>query len=286
MKGYYTIWAIACILGGILGGGCQKGVDPKGPGVSPNGALTRYDVVSADYDVTSAVTFTASYDNDGKMVNLFQKAGQTLSSFALSYDGNKLAGSVANDKSTQSLTYDAGGRPWRVDYASLTDTGKMVYNYDAAGKLMSVLDSIKVPLKLPLIYLYSFTYDAGGNNVVRITKDRLDLKGRPTLMQYTVYTFDDKPNPFTSFPYLRYSTLLPGEAAALVNRNNILSSQVVGTILDPSSPGSVPVYDTITNYRTTRTYEYTPKGFPSTATENFNDVQFNYSGKRTFKYAY
>lgn len=285
MKIYYTVWSLVCIIGG-LAGGCQKGVDPKGPGISPNGALTRYDVISTDYDVTSVATFTASYDKDGKMVNLFQKAGQALSSFALSYDGNKLTGSIANDKSTQSVTYDAGGRPWRVDYANLTDTGKLVFNYDATGKLMSVLDSIKVPIKLPLIYLYSFTYDAGGNNVVRITKDRLDLKGRPTLMQYTVYTFDDKPNPFTGFPYLRYSTLLPGEAAALVNKNNILSSQVVGTILDPSSPGSVPVYDTITNYRTTRTYEYTSKGFPSTATENFNDVQFNYSGKRTFKYAY
>ena len=286
MKRYYTLWALTCILGGLLGGSCRKEAQPKGLGTSPAGTLSRYDLVSSDYDVTSVATFTASYDKDGKMVNLFQKQGQALSSFALHYEGDKLTGSVANDKSIQSVIYDAGGKPWRVEYANLTDTGKIVFNYDAAGKLMSVVDSIKVPLKLSLIYRYSFTYDAGGNNVVKVTKERLDLKGRPTLMQYTVYTFDDKTNPFTTFPYLRYSIVLPGEAAALVNRNNILSSQVVGTVLDPSSPGSVLRYDTITNYKTTRTYEYTSKGFPSTATENFNDVQFNYSGKRIFKYAY
>ena len=124
------------------------------------------------------------------------------------------------------------------------------------------------------------------NAIIKITQNTLDLQGRPTLKQYSYYTFDDRPNPFTAFPYLQDCNNLPGQFPALVNKNNVVTTQLVGTIFDTASGGSVPVLDTITNYRSARTYEYNAKGFPVKATEKFNDQQFNYSGNRIFTYGY
>ncbi|MEC5145334.1 hypothetical protein [Chitinophaga sp. 212800010-3] len=298
MKGYYTsrytdaitllkkgCW-LAFLLIGVWGQGCKKEIIPVALGTSPSGQLSRYDLIAADYDIKPVTSFTASYNQEGRMVNLFEKMGQSLFSFNLSYEGNKLVSALANDKSVQQITYDAGGKPLQVNYTTLTDTGKLVYTYSATGKLIALLDSVQKPLKLPARLQYLFTYDPSGNNVVKITTNQLDMKGRPTLLQYSFYTFDDKLNPFTAFPYLQYSNLLPGEVPALVNKNNVTSSRLVGTLLNSAGSSSAPEFDTITIYRTTRTYEYTDNGFPAKAIEHFENVQFNYSGKRTFKYEY
>ncbi|EHQ26388.1 hypothetical protein [Mucilaginibacter paludis] len=266
--------------------GCKKGVEPTAAEASPNGQLSRYDLLLSDYDVLPVNTFTFSYNNDGKITNLFQRSGQNLLSFSLQYNGDKLIKSVANNQGVQTIFYNTSGKPARVDYTTLSDTGKLVFNYDAAGKLTGVLDSVKKPLSFAIRYQYLFTYDVTGGNVVKIIKNQLDLQGRATLKQYSFYSFDDKPNPFSGLPYLQSSSTLPGEFAALVNKNNITSAQLVGTILNPSSGGSVPTLDTITVYRALRTYQYNSKGLPFKVDEKFNDIQFNYSGKRSFNYEY
>jgi hypothetical protein len=270
----------------IVGTGCNKGVNPTALQTSPSGQLSRYDLTSSDYDVLPVTGFTASYDSNGKIINLFEKQGQTLYSFNLTYSNNNLVRSLASNLSIQSISYDANNKPSVVNYTTITDTGKLVLGYDAVGKLISLLDSVKKPLALPLRYQYLYTYDVGGNNVVKITKNQLDLQGRPTLRQYSLYTFDTHGNPFAAFPYLQSSSLLPGEFPALVNKNNVTGVQLIGTIINTSSGGSVPVLDTITLYRASRTYEYNTKGLPSKAAEKFNDIQFNYSGNRTFTYEY
>jgi hypothetical protein len=270
----------------IICAGCNKGVNPTALQTSPTGQLSRYDLTSSDYDVLPVTGFTASYDNSGKIINLFEKQGQTLYSFNLSYTNNNLVRSLASNLSIQSLSYGSNNKPFQINYTTITDTGKLVLSYDAMGKLVSLLDSVKKPLVLPIRYQYLYTYDAGGNNVVKIIKNQLDLQGRPTLRQYSFFSFDNQPNPFTAFPYLQSSSLLPGDFPALVNKNNVTGIQLVGTIYDTSSGGSVPVLDTTTIYRASRTYQYNAKGLPSKAAEKFNDIQFNYSGNRTFTYEY
>lgn len=281
----YRHWCIAAAML-AMAAGCRKDASPVGLGTSLEGRLSRYDLIASDYDVQPSTSFTASYDAAGRMVNLFEKAGQTLYSFNLIYSGDRLVKSLANDKSTQDITYDGAGKPAVVNYTTLTDTGKLVYFYDMAGHLVAMLDSVKKPLKLPVRFMYEYTYDADFSNVVKIAKNELDLQGRATLRQYSFYTFDDKPNPFLSYPFLQYSTLLPGETPALVNRNNITSARLVGMIVNPSSGGSLPVMDTIGIYQMVRTYEYNDKGFPSRTEEQFYNIQFNHSGNRTFKYEY
>lgn len=266
--------------------GCKKGVNPTALETSPTGQLSRYDLTAGDYDVLPVTGFTVSYDNAGKIINLFQKQGQTLSSYNLTYSNNNLVRSLGSNLSVQAFSYTANNKPLQVNYTTVTDTGKLVFGYDLSGKLISLLDSVKKPLTLPIRYQYLYTYSADGNNVIKITKNRLDLQGRPTLIQYSLYSFDNHTNPFTAFPYLQSSALLPGDFPALVNKNNVTDIQLVGTVYDTSSGGSIPTLDTITNYRASRIYQYNDKGLPSKAIEKFNDIQFNYSGNRTFTYEY
>jgi hypothetical protein len=278
-------WLLLLTAAAIFAG-CGKGVNPTPLQTSPTGKLSRYDLTSNDYDVLPVTTFTVSYNSNNQMIDLFEKAGQTLFSYNLTYSGGKLARTVGSDLSVQNITYNTDARPSRVDYTTITDTGKLVFSYGTDGKLMALLDSVKKPDNLPIRYQYLYTYDAAGNNVIKITKNELDLQGRPTLKQYSYYTFDSHVNPFTAFPYLQSSSNLPGEFPALVNKNNITSTQLVGTIINTSSGSSVPTLDTITIYRASRAYQYNAKGYPLKATEKFNDIQFNYSGNRTFTYEY
>jgi len=274
------------IAAAIVFSGCSKGVSPTALDTSPTGQLSRYDLTQNDYDIIPVDAFVVSYNKSGLITDLFEKAGQSLFSFNLNYTGNNLTRTVGSDLSIQTVSYNSNQKPERVDYVGPTDTGKLIFSYNTAGKLISVLDSVQTPDALPIRYQYLFTYDAAGNNVTLITKNQLDLQGRPTVKQYSYYTFDNNPNPFTVFPYLQSSANLPGGFSALINKNNIISSQIVGTILNTSSGGSVPTLDTITTYRFSRTYQYNAKGFPSIAIEKFNDIQFNYSGNRTFTYEY
>jgi hypothetical protein len=266
--------------------GCSKGVAPTALDTSPTGKLSRYDLTLNDYDVLPVIAFTVSYNQANQITDLFEKSGQTLFSYHLNYNGNSLFRTLGSDLSTQTVTYNSSGKPSRIDYKGPTDTGKLVLTYDVSGKLVALLDSVQTPDALPVRYQYLFTYDASGNNVVLITKNQVDLQGRPTVRQYSYYTFDNSPNPFTAFPYLQSSINLPGGFPALINKNNITSSHFVGTILNTSSGGSVPTLDTITIYSTSRIYQYNAKGFPLKAVEKFNDTQFNYSGNRTFTYEY
>lgn len=286
MKKYSVLFWLSCIAAAALIAGCNKNVQAVAFATSPDGRLSRYDLISADYDINPVTAFTASYDKAGKIVNLFEKVGQSQFSFNLVYGNDKLVRASSSDQSVQQLSYDDAGRVFMISYTTLTDTGKIVYTYDATGKLTALLDSVQKPLSLPVRNQYLFTYDGAGDNVVKIVRNTLDLKGRATLQQMSFYTFDDKPNPFKAFPRLQYASLLPGEMPALVNKNNIVSSKLVGTILNPASPGSTPQYDTITVYRASRTYEYTANGLPSVAIEHFENKQFSYSGNRTFKYEY
>ncbi|MBN9381028.1 MAG: hypothetical protein J0H74_09690 [Chitinophagaceae bacterium] len=277
---------LSCIAAAVLIAGCNKKIEPVSLGTSPDGQLSRYDLITADYDINPVTAFTASYDKNGKLANLFEKVGQSQFSFNLTYESDRLVRASASDQSVQQLSYDGAGRVLQINYTTLTDTGKIVYTYDVSGKVVALLDSVQKPLSLPIRNQYLFTYDDAGNNVIKIVHNTLDLKGRATIQNLSFYSFDDKSNPFKVFPCLRYANLLPGEMPALVNKNNIVTSQLVGTILNPASPGSQPQYDTITTYRTSRTYEYTANGLPSTATEHFENKQFSYSGNRTFKYEY
>jgi hypothetical protein len=280
-----SCWLLLVALAGIFSG-CQKGVSPVAQQTSPTGQLSRYDLILSSYDLTPVNAFTVSYNSSDQITDVFEKAGQTLLSFSLTYSGKNLVSAQGSDLSIQQLTYDASGRPSQINFASPLDTGKLVLSYDNNGKLITLIDSIQTADALPVRYQYLYTYDAAGSNVVKITKNSLDLQGRPTLRQYSLYTFDNKPNPFTSFPYLQSSLNLPGDFPALINKNNIVNTQLVGTVVNTSSGGSVPTLDTITNYRSVRSYEYNSKGYPVKATEKFNDIQFNYSGNRTFSYEY
>ena len=267
--------------------GCNKSnISPQTINVSASGMLSRYDLQYSDYDILPVTTFVASYDQANHITNLFEKSGQSLLSYSLTYSGNQLIRSVANNLRVQKLTYNAAGKPALINYTTLTDTGKLMFTYDSSGKLTALLDSLKQPAQLPVVYQYLYTYDAGGNNVVKIVKNQLDLQNRPTLRQYSLYTFDTSVNPFVNFPYLENSAKLPGDVPALVNKNNVVQTQIVGTILNTSNPGSVPSLDTITTYRSTRSYSYNSQGLPIKATEAFNDIQNNYSGTRTFTYDY
>jgi hypothetical protein len=280
-----SYWLLLVTSAGIFSG-CQKGVSPIAQQTSPAGQLSRYDLILSSYDPSPVNAFTLSYNSNNEVTDLFEKAGQTLLSYSLTYSGKNLVSAQGNDLSTQALTYDANGRPSQIYFTSPLDTGKLVFTYGTNGKLTAVIDSVKTADALPIRYQYLYTYDAAGSNVVKITKNSLDLQGRATLRQYSLYTFDDKPNPFTSFPYLQSSFNLPGDFPALVNKNNIVNTQLVGTVINTSSGGSAPTLDTITNYRSVRSYEYNSKGSPVKATEKFNDLQFNYSGNRTFTYEY
>lgn len=265
---------------------CNKAATPQAISTSPSGQLSRYDLAASDYDILPVTTFVASYDAGGKITNLFEKSGQTLLSYSLAYAGSNLNRAVASNLTVQNLVYNSAGKPAQVNYTTVTDTGKLVFSYDMAGKLTSLLDSVKQPLKLPIRYQYLYTYDAAGNNVVKITKNQLDLQGRPTLRQYSLFKFDTSPNPFISFPALQNASKLPGDVPALVNKNNVTDIQLIGTILNSSNGGSVPTLDTISIFRAQRKYDYNSKGYPVKAVEKFNDLQFNYSGTRTFTYDY
>ena len=280
-----SCWLLLATLAGIFSG-CQKGISPIAQQTSPAGQLSRYDLILSSYDLTPVNAFTVSYNSSNQITDVFEKAGQTLLSFSLTYSGKNLVSAQGSDLSIQQLTYDASGRPSQINFTSPLDTGKLVLSYNSNGKLIALIDSIQTADALPVRYQYLYTYDATGSNVIKITKNSLDLQGRPTLRQYSLYTFDNKPNPFTAFPYLQSSLNLPGDFPALVNKNNIINTQLVGNVVNTSSGGSVPTLDTITNYRSVRSYEYNSKGFPAKATEKFNDIQFNYSGNRTFSYEY
>lgn len=293
MKGLFTkknLPGFSCLLliaiTAVALQSCQKGVSPTALQTSPAGNLSRYDLTQNSYDIIPVNAFTVSYNSNNQIIDLFEKSGQTLLSFSLSYSGKNLTRAQGSDLSVQTIAYDAEGRPAQINFTALTDTGKLVLTYDPSGKLISLLDSIKAVDALPVRYQYLYTYDATGSNVVQITKNLLDLQGRPTLQQYSFFTFDSHPNPFTVFPYLQSDLNLPGDFPALVNKNNVLTTQLVGTVINTSSGSSVPTLDTITNYRSIRTYQYNAKGYPTTATEKFNDVQNNYSGNRTFSYEY
>lgn len=267
--------------------GCARNVQaPRPLNPSTTGQLTRYDLSKADYDVSPVTTFVYSYGPDNRITNVFEKNGQVLTSFALSYNGSQLSKVTDNTLGTQSFYYDTGGRLSSIFFTTVTDTGKRVFTYDNTGLLLAVLDSVKRPDKLPSFTQYLFTYDNGSHNVIRITQNQLDLQGRPTLVQYSFYSFDDKPNPFAVGPWLRDATLLPGSIAALVNRNNIVQTRLVGTIFHTSGGSSIPTLDTISNYISTRQYQYDPKGLPLSCRETFLNLQYNYSGTRNFSYDY
>jgi hypothetical protein len=269
--------------------GCKKDNTPIVNGRSSSGKILRYDLTVNDYDVIPVTTLSMSYSQDDQIINMYEKNGSSLISYSLNYTGGKLTRVQANNLGVQKVTYDAvTGKPARVDYTTLTDTGKLVLQYNASGKLAGVLDSLKQPLKLPLKYQYIFTYDSDGNNVVQITKNQLDLQNRPTLQQNSYYTFDDKKNPFISLPALQNTLKLPGSYGALVNRNNVIKTRIVGFVFSPGGPdgGSTPVLTPVDTYESSRSYEYNDKGLPQKATETFNDIQYNYKGSRIFTYDY
>lgn len=282
-----NIWIVLFCFSAAVWTACSKkeGI-PGALNPSSSGLLTRYDLATADYDVLPVTTFVLSYDSGNKVTNVFEKSGQTLSSFALSYTGSRLSGVTDNALGAQAFSYDGNGRLAEVDYTTITDTGKRVYTYDGSGLLIAVLDSVVKPLQLPAITQWLYTYDAGRNNVVQITQNSVDLEGRPTLAGYSFYTFDDKPNPFTAYPWIRDVNLLPGNIPALVNKNNILQSRIVGTVYHSSGGGNVGKFDTIVNYLSGRNYTYNSKGYPITSSEVFQDLQYNYSGNRSYTYDY
>ena len=264
---------------------CSKKVGAPGPlNASSTGKLARYDLATEDYDVLPVTTFTYSYDANNNTTNVFEKSGQTLTSFALSYNGSTLGQVTDNTLGVQHFSYDNNGRLNRIDFTTLTDTGKRIYSYDNTGLLTAVVDSVKKPNQLPIITQYLFTYTNG--NVTLITQNSLDLEGRPTLTQLSYYTFDDKSNPFVAAPWQRDATLLPAGLASLVNKNNIVQTRLVGTIIQTSGGSTVSEFDTISNYVSSRQYTYNAKGFPVTCKEAFQDLQYNYSGNRSFTYDY
>ncbi|GAA4312925.1 hypothetical protein GCM10023149_08470 [Mucilaginibacter gynuensis] len=269
---------------------CNKNDVPVAAGKSASGKIFRYDLVKNDYDVLPVTTFSLSYQDD-LPVNVFEKNTQALFSYSLSYDAAKqLVKAQANNSGTQNIIYDpATKKPKQINYTTLTDTGKVVFTYQSGtGKLISVLDSLKQPLKLPVKYQYLFTYDAAGNNVIQITKNQFDLQNRPTLRQNSYYKFDNNPNPFNNFPTLQSSIKLPGEFAALVNKNNVTEGKMVGVIYSPGGPGSgsEPILTPVDIYQSVWKYEYNDKGLPVKSIETFDNIQFSYKGSRTFTYDY
>ena len=266
---------------------CSKKVGAPGPlNASSTGKLARYDLATEDYDALPVTTFVYSYDNSNNISNVFEKSGQTLIAYAMNYSDGHLSQATDNTLGVQSFSYDGNGHLSRIDYTTLTDTGSRAFTYDNTGLLTSWTDSVKKPNVLPSLMQYVLTYDASNSNVVQITQNQLDLEHRPTLVQENFYTFDDKPNPFADGPWLKDATTLPGSIPALVNKNNVVNTHIVGTIFQTSGGSSVPKLDTITNYLSTRQYTYNPKGYPVTCQESFQDLQYNYSGNRSFTYEY
>src|ERR1700754_3002905 len=232
------------LLGLLSLAACNKKVSTPGPlDPSPNGNLGRYDLATDDYDVLPVTTFVFSYDKSNSITNVFEKSGQTLIAYAMNYGNGHLS---------------------RLDYTTPTDTSSRVFTYDGDGLLASWTDSVKKPNALPLLMQYVLTYDESKSNVVLITQNQLDLEHRPTMILESYYSFDDKPNPFTASPWLRDVTTLPGSLPALVNKNNVVGTRIVGTIFKTSGGSSVPQLDTISNFNSTRQYTYNSKGYPIT----------------------
>lgn len=281
MKRHYIALALLVLTA------CTKNAPNPGPlDASGTGKLARYNLGVGDYDPRPVTTFVLSYDSADRVTDVFEKAGQTQISYNLSYNGTQLATSSDNNLGVQTYTFDASGRITHIDYTTPLTVGKRVYTYDGAGKLLSVLDSVTNPPSFPIQSLYVLTYDAAGANVTEIDQSSLDLSGRPTLRQVSTYIFDDKPNPFQGFPPLLDVHQLPGDIAATVNRNNVLYTRIDGTVPVTSTGGSVPTLDTLVNYASTRVYTYNAKGYPSSCTESFQDIQYNYTGSRNFSYDY
>ena len=172
-------WLLLAALPGVFSG-CQKGVSPVAQQTSPSGQLSRYDLILSSYDPTPVNAFTLSYNSNNQITDLFEKAGQTLLSYSLTYSGKNLVRAQGSDLSIQAFTYDASGRPSQIDFTSPPDTGKLVFTYNNNGKLTGLIDSIQTIDALPVRYQYLYTYDATGSNVIKITKNSLDLQGRPT----------------------------------------------------------------------------------------------------------
>ncbi|HEV2482965.1 MAG TPA: RHS repeat domain-containing protein [Puia sp.] len=266
---------------------CNKKVTtPATLDPSPSGNLGRYDLATEDYDVLPVTTFVFSYDNTGNITNVFEKSSQTLVAYALNYNDGHLIQTTDNTLGVQNFSYDANGRLTSLSFMDLADTGTRTFTYDNNGQLISWTDSVKKPNALPTLMQYLLTYDSTQSNVVLIIQNQLDLEHRPTLVQENFYTFDDKPNPFTACPWLRDATTFPGSLPALINKNNIVGTHIVGTIFQTSGGSSVPKLDTLTNYISTRQYTYNTKGYPITCGEAFQDLQYNYSGNRSFTYDY
>jgi RHS Repeat len=266
---------------------CNKKVaTPKTLDASPTGNLGRYDLATEDYDVLPITTFVFSYDNSNNITNVFEKSGQTLIAYALSYSGGHPGQATDNSLGIQNFSYDGNGRLTGISFMDLADTGTRTFTYDNTGLLLSFTDSVKKPNALPTLMEYDLTYDSTHSNVVLITQNQLDLEHRPTLVQRSFYTFDGKPNPFTACPWIRDATTLPGSLPALINKNNVLGTHIVGTIFQTSGGSTVPELDTISNYISTRQYTYNSKGYPITCQESFQDLQYNYSGNRSFTYDY
>ena len=266
---------------------CNKKVaTPTTLDPSPSGNLGRYDLATEDYDVLPVTTFVFSYDNNNSITNVFEKSGQTLIAYTLNYNDKNLGQTTDNTLGVQNFSYDANGRLTSISFMDLADTGARTFSYDSTGLLFSFTDSVKKPNALPTLTEYDLTYDSSHSNVVLITQNQLDLEHRPTLVQENFYTFDDKPNPFTACPWLRDATTLPGSLPALINKNNVVGTHIVGTVFQTSGGSSVPKLDTISNYISTRQYTYNTKGYPITCQESFQDLQYNYSGNRSFTYDY
>jgi len=275
------------LFGLLLLAACNKKVAAPTPlDPSPSGNLARYDLTTEDYDVQPITTFVFSYDKDNSITNVFEKSGQTLITYAMNYGNGHLSQATDNTLGVQNFSYDGNGRLSRLDFTTLTDTGSRIFTYDNTGLLTSWTDSIKKPNVLPAMMQYILTYDSLKTNVILITQNQLDLEHRPTMVQENFYTFDDKPNPFTACPWLRDATALPGSLSALVNKNNVIGTHIVGTIFQTAGGSSVPKLDTISNYISARQYNYNQKGYPITCKESFQDLQYNYSGNRSFTYDY
>ena len=276
-----------CIAGLLTIAACNKKVvTPKPLDPSSNASLARYDLATEDYDAQPITTFVFSYDNSNNITNVFEKSGQTLITYALNYNDGHLTRITDNTLGVQNFSFDGNGRLIGLGFMDIADTGSRTFTYDNTGLLLSFTDSVKKPNALPTLTQYLLTYDSTHSNVVLITQNQLDLEHRPTLVQESFYTFDDKPNPFTACPWLRDATSLPGSLPALINKNNVIGTHIVGTIFQTSGGSTVPKLDTISNYISTRGYTYNTKGYPITCQEAFQDLQYNYSGNRSFTYDY
>jgi hypothetical protein len=286
MKTKTTTLILPLVLG-LAWAGCSKHTSSDQVlNPAPNGILSRYDLLKNDYDPQPVTTFVLSYNSASQVTDIYEKAGQNLIFYTAAYSGSNLGRTTDNNLGTQNYSYDASGRISEIDYTTPVDTGKRVFTYDGNGRLISVFDSVTNPPSFPSLSQYVYTYDNGGNNVVQVTRNTLDLSRQPTLNQETFYTFDSQPNAFTGWPPLMDMTQLPGSLPALYNKNNVTGIYQVGTIPAVTSGSSVPVLDTIGTYKSTRTYQYNAKGFPISCQESFQDLQYNYSGNRSFTYEY